>query len=363
MLIPESYYYFVYYNVLLLFVVLTFFYTLNATGWSSLDSKFNVMLANLLFIFILIIIGLRPISWIFGDMGTYAHYFNDMKIDGQITSSGDWGFYFLMLFLSKFISTKIFFFVLALLYIMPLYYASKRLFPNYYYYGFLFLVSSFSFFSYGTNGLRNGLATSFFMLGLSFTNKKIIRWLWFALAWSFHSSMLLPIVAYLLVSFYNSTRFYLRVWFISIVLSLTMGTFWEDIFLKLGLNFSDKIAGYFTEKDLYKDRFALAGFRWDFLIYSALPIAVAYYFIYYKRFKDTFYAQLFNIYLITNAIWILVIRASFSNRFAYLSWFMMGLVLAYPYLKQVYWRDQFSRIGILLLVYYGFTYVMNIFIY
>jgi len=344
-------------------VLLTFFYTLGSSGWSSRDKAFNTTSANLLFWFLIIIIGLRPLSWVFGDMGTYAHYFHDMQIDGQITSSGDWGFYILMLVLSKLVSVQLFFLILVVLYIYTLYKACKRLFPNYYYYAFLFLVSSFSFFTYGTNGLRNGLATSFFILGLSYANSRVLRWFWFLLAWSFHSSLVLPIGAYILASIYQNTKVYLSFWLLSIFMSLAMGSFWENLFMRFGLNFSNRVGDYFTEKDLYQDSFSSTGFRWDFLLYSALPIYVAYYFIFKRDFRDKFYTKLVNMYLITNVVWILVIRASFTNRFAYLSWFMMGLVIVYPFLKKVYWKDQYMRMGLVLVLYYSFTYFMNVIVY
>ena len=41
------------------------------------------------------------------------------------------------------------------------------------------------------------------------------------------------------------------------------------------------------------------------------------------------------IYLTANAFWILVIRSSFSNRFAYLSWFLMAIIIFYPFFKHI----------------------------
>ena len=35
-------------------------------------------------------------------------------------------------------------------------------------------------------------------------------------------------------------------------------------------------------------------------------------------------------YILANTFWILVIRANFSDRFAYLSWFIYSAVLIYP---------------------------------
>jgi hypothetical protein len=307
--------------------------------------------------------GLRPVSYYFGDMGSYTKVFNIYASGGLPMISKDVGFYTLMKFLSYFQSEALFFFVVALLYNLPLFLASKKWFPNYYYFSFLIFAVSFSFWTYGTNGLRNGLATSFIILAFSYRDKKLIMYSLFLLAFSFHSSVILPIVAYFITSFIKKSNLYFIGWGLSIVLSLLMGSFWEGFFINLGFGQEDKLQAYFGNKELYEDSFAYTGFRWDFLLYSSLGVAIAYYFIFIKKIKDKHYKQLVNIYLTTNAFWILVIRASFSNRFAYLSWFMMGIIVIYPFLKQVYWKNQFSIIGMITILYFSFTYIMNIFIY
>ena len=103
-----------------------------------------------------------------------------------------------------------------------------------------------------------------------------------------------------------------------------------------------------------------ASFRWDFLLYSATGVYAGWYYIIKKNFDDTFYIRLFNIYLIANAFWVLVIRANFSNRFAYLSWFMLGVIIIYPLLKQNFLSNQHRVIGGVLIIYFAFTYLMNV---
>lgn len=73
------------------------------------------------------------------------------------------------------------------------------------------------------------------------------------------------------------------------------------------------------------------GFRWDFLIYSALPIVTSCYFLFREEYRDVMYTWLLNIYIAANAFWILCMYAAFSNRFAQLSWFLMGFVFIYPF--------------------------------
>ena len=115
--------------------------------------------------------------------------------------------------------------------------------------------------------------------------------------------------------------------------------------------FSSKIEG----EEMVESRF-----RWDFLLYSFSAIAIAYYYIIKRRFKDSFYDTLFGIYAIGNAFWILVIRANFTNRFAYLSWFLLPAIIIYPLLKVKFFEGQYRIISIMIFLFYLFTYFMYI---
>lgn len=304
--------------------------------------------------------GLRPVSYVFGDMETYARVFDVMAMGGDPGISKDYGFYTLMRIIAWTGSKTLFFFIVSFLYVVPLYWASKRFFPRYYFFAFLILVASFSFWAYGTNGLRNGVATSLMILTFSFYDRKLIMYLLFLLSYSFHGSMLLPIAAYFMTLLYRNTPFYFVIWGLSIVLSLVAGGFFENVISSIGILPEDKVLDYFRDKETYEESFAYTGFRWDFLLYSSMAVLIAYYFIFVKKFRDPLYLQLTGIFLLANSFWILVIRASFTNRFAYLSWFMMGLVIIYPYLKKLYWRNQFSVIGLITLLYFSFTFFMNV---
>jgi len=362
--IPIAYYTIIYYNIILLVIFFTWIHTIQFSGFTKETFAFNKKATFILFWFTLLYMGLRPFSrhW-FGDMGAYSNLFYSY-INGALPLNGnDIGFYTMMKFVSYFQSAPLFFFIVDVLYIVPLYISVKKWFPNYYFFAFLMLVASFSFWTYGTNGLRNGIATSLMLLAFSYKNNKILKYSLFLLAYSFHSSMLLVIGAYFLSSILKNSRIYFLGWLASIFLSLVMGTFWENFFMNLGFGDEDKLQGYFGEKELYADSFSSTGFRWDFLIYSSIAVITAYYFIIIKKINDKHYRHLVNIYLTVNAVWILVIRASFSNRFAYLSWFMMAIIIIYPFLKQVYWKKQFSIIGLITILYFSFTYFMNIFIY
>jgi hypothetical protein len=171
--------------------------------------------------------------------------------------------------------------------------------------------------------------------------------------------MLLPTFAFILVQFYNKPKTYLVFWLLCIPLSLAAGGFWESFFASLG--FQDERLSYLTDGNINDDEFAYTGFRWDFLLYSATGVFAGWYYIVKRDFSDPIYFKLFNIYLFANGFWILVIRANFSNRFAYLSWFMLALVIVYPLLKkEILEEDQNRKLGWILLVYFGFTFFMNV---
>ena len=125
----------------------------------------------------------------------------------------------------------------------------------------------------------------------------------------------------------------------------------------LGIN-DRRFEQYFTDE--IDEAITKTGFRWDFLIYSATGVFAGWYYLFKKNFSDKLYEQLFNMYLITNAFWVLVIRANFTNRFAYLSWFMLAIIIFYPILKEQLFKQHHRMVGAVLLLYFMFTYIFNV---
>lgn len=328
---------------------------INSIGNLRRKSFFGV----LLFLFFLLLVGLRPVSGqYFGDMARYGRQFWDMVAGRQTGNYDDVGFITFLKFSTFFTNDRIFFLLAFLLYTYPLYLASKLEFKKYWYYSFLILISSFSFFSYGTNGIRNGLATSMMILALT-QSEKTIRFVILALiALSFHKSVVLVIVAYAVTKVFNNNKLILIGWIASIPLSYAMSGFWES-FIAERLITDDKVANYLLNKGMDYVQ-TNVGFRWDFIAYSASGVLAGWYFIFRKKFEDALYIRLFNIYLICNAVWILIIQVPFSNRFAYLSWFMLGLIIVHPFLKQNFWKSQHQRLAIVMCLYFSFTYLMNV---
>lgn len=356
-LIPIDYYTTFYFQFFLIVVAMTVLHCFVL----EINENKNVLYINFIgyisFLFTVLYMGLRPIHDVFVDMTMYAHTFERFKENNPVKIYGDYGFFNFLEASAKVMSAENFFFICAVLYVFPIYYISKKWFKEYWFYSFLVLVISFSFWAYGTNGIRNGLATSFFLFALAFKDRKIVLFAIMFLACTFHKTMLLPSLAYLLVLLHNNPNTYLKVWFFSILLSLVFGGLFVELFANIG--FEDaRVDLYFTDE--IDESLTKTGFRWDFLLYSATGVYAGWYYIIKKNFDDTFYIRLFNIYLIANAFWVLVIRANFSNRFAYLSWFMLGVIIIYPLLKQNFLSNQHRVIGGVLIIYFAFTYLMNV---
>jgi hypothetical protein len=360
-LIPVEYYTLIYYNLLLFVVVLFYVQATQLAIDDPLNLRNKRNWGNVLALLIILYIGLRPISGrYFGDMRTYAGIFERYAAGEAVRTGKDVYFEHFMKWCSSVMSVETFFFICALLYVLPLYFAAKKLFAEYWFYAFMMLVVSMSFWAYGTNGIRNGIGTSLFILAISFPDKKI-RIAIFLLALLFHQSILIPILAYLLALFHKKPKHFLIFWFLSIPLSAVLGGFWESFFLDFGFGETDRLLGYLgDEENDFQEQFSSVGFRWDFVLYSATGVFAGWYYIFKKKFEDPFYATLYSTYLIANSFWILIIRATFSNRFSYLSWFMLGIIIIYPLLINKFFPKQHLVVVRILLIYFLFTYFINL---
>ena len=309
-------------------------------------------------------IGLRPISSEFGDMWLYARSFDayDEMPYRIISFGGEWLWDNIGIFCANIgLNANEYFLVIEALYVGLMLACCWRLCRENLWFAMLFFFSAFSFFSYGTNGIRNGLACSVELLALALFiekgPKRIVGAILMFLALGIHRSTMLPSAAAVATVYViKDTKMALRFWLISIFLSLTIGPLVVQLFTALG--FDDRMSVYYNSQERNAQYFSHTGFRWDFLLYSALPVAMIWYVTKFRRFTDIGYTMIANTYLLCNAFWIMVIRASFSNRFAYLSWFIYPVVVFYPILRMNLWKDQDRKSAIILFGYSAFTFFM-----
>lgn len=358
--IPSDIYRGVYYSIILLFVI-TFTYSaskrpINAIGIDNPSLKAKEWASFLLLIFLLFMVGLRPTYWIFTDMFTYSAIFLEYVHNPEnLLWEEDFLFdkYNRLLALTR--SEVIFFFTTFLIYIGGIYRFSSRVFNRYRYAAFLMAVTSMSFFAYGVNTIRAGMAASLVLIGLSYLDniKKALPI--FFLAAGVHTSMLLPIAAVTISYLLPKTKLILLLWASSIALSSILGGWFETFFTSLGFD-DDRLNDYLLAEETGYN----IGFRWDFLLYSSVPVIIGWYVVIKRGISDRFYLILLNSYLIANSFWVLVIRANFSDRFAYLSWFLMPFVIIYPLLKFPLWKNQYAKVG--LAVFLNFLFTLTLFL-
>lgn len=323
---PENYIYF-YYIFIFLISSLYIFFLINS-NWNKIERE---NLSNLIgypfLFFITFIYSFKPIYYNTGDLQAYLSYY--YKYREQVFF--DWNtkeslFFGLTWILSKIMIPEFYFAILGSIYVLSIYSACKNWFKKEWFILFIFIVTSFQFLNYGLNGVRQGLATSLFILAISRKNL-FLQFILFYIALGMHKTIILPIFAYLLSYILNNPKYYIFLWLLCIPLSITNGSFFEGLLE----TYYEEGSEYFT--DYYDDEFSATGFRIDFILYSSLPILTGIYYIYYKKIKDLIFQRMYSTYLFCNSFWILVIGISYSNRMAYLSWFMMGLVLIYPIYK------------------------------
>lgn len=266
----------------------------------------------------------------------------------NFTTEGEWGWHTLVkLFTFGGLHITLFYLTISFLYHFLIYLGVSRIFKSQLAIAFAFVIIDFSFISFSFNGLRNGTGCAFCILGLSYImqqtkRERIIGFMIMLIGTTFHKSCTLPCVCAFATIFNNDTKLYLKFWISSALISFVAGGAISNLFM--GLGFDDRLDSYQADADNYEAQGFKTGFRFDFLLYSAVPIFLAYKAYVIKGIRDAKYQTLINVYLLANSFWIMVIRASYSNRFAYLSWFIYGVVVAYPLLNFQIFNEHTKRL-------------------
>lgn len=361
MLVSDPSLYYPVYIYSLLFLTIGYTVSISKYGTSFIQRNTNQPLVLIYIFLFVLLVGLRPISVYFGDTVNYAQSYN-FFVNGILLynpDSSEWLFEWLMYQCSQVMNVHSFFLLIEILYVIPVLWACKKLVSNHALLMFLVCMGAFSFFTYGTNGIRNGMACSLIIAALACVHgnlfQKIVGGVLAFLAFNIHRSTALPIACILATFFVKDTRLILGWWIASIFLSLVVGGPIEAFFT--GLGFDDRLSSYATD-DSADAMFSSTGFRWDFLLYSAMPILLGYYVVIKRKIWDKNYLLLLHTYILCNSFWVMMIRASFSNRFAYLSWFLYALVLIYPCLKLPIWKDQGKKTALIMGGHLGFTLFM-----
>lgn len=313
----------------------------------------------ILLLFLILFIGFRPASYAFVDMMNYIEFYIHIEgIEFVFNPNAenkifDNLFYFIA---ANKIGYTTFFVVMAVIYFTGIYICCRKLFPNDTFIAFLVYLAALSTFSYATNGIKAGAAASVFLMALAYKDKWWLSLLLLLTSWGFHHSMILCVAAYIVVSVYQNPKVYMLFWVFCLIVSVLHIGFFQELFAGMA---DERGAEYLTSTN---DWGGMSGFRYDFVLYSAAPVIVGWWVIFKKKLKSRRYNFLLNIYLLTNGIWMLCMYASFTNRIAYLSWFMLPIVLIYPYINEEISPRQGKYLSQIILAHLAFTLFMS-FIY
>lgn len=351
-MIPAS----LYQGVYLLFVTLMTFIAMSSYNkWGKhFDAKRDSLyVALLLLIVVIFFIGTRPVSGkYFADM---AGYYTQYEVVSGNSFFFDWdteNLIFNNIFnwmASIGISFDIWLMVVTIAYFGWMFVACRRLFEKDVLLAFVVCLGAFSTFSYGTNGMKAGVAASLFLVAIAYRDKLWISIPIALLTYGFHHSMTLVIGSYFVVLFLKKTKYYFIGWIACLIMAALHITFFQVLFA----GFTDEHgAGYLLSE-------VNSGFRPDFILYSAVPVYLGYLVINKYKYQSVTYSFLLRLYIMANAMWLLCMYASFNNRIAYLSWFMYPIVLLYPFVSRE--RNQLKGKYLRYVVYghLGFTLFMT----
>ena len=243
--------------------------------------------------------------------------------------------------------------IVAGLYFGLMWIACLKLFNQDILLAFVTYLGAFSTFSYGTNGMKAGVAASLFLVAIAYRDKLYVSIPIAILSYGFHHSMIMVIAAFLVVLFIKNPKYFFGIWLVSFIIAALHVQYFQTLFA----GFTDEHGAEY----LLSER--NSGFRPDFILYSVVPVFLGYMMVYKYRFKSKIYFFLLNLYLLANSIWMLCMYANFNNRIAYLSWFMYPFVLLYPFISREQILLQGKYLRWVVFGHLGFTIFMNVVYY
>ncbi len=303
------------------------------------QSNIGIALFTILLVFF---IGFRPVSLeYFVDMANYNDVYTALRTADYMFYTGENSnilFDNILFFMATSgVPSKYFFFAIAAVYFISIAWACSLFFPKDKFVAILVYLSAFSTFSYGTNGIKAGAAAALFLVAISLYERRewVLMVLFMIFSYGIHHAMILPIAAFCVCVFVKDPRLFLGFWVVCFFLSLFRVTIFQELLAGLvnehGAEYLKGAGGYVKQ--------IFGGFRIDFVLYSVIPMVVGLIAIEKKKIKSEKYEFVLNLYTLINAIWLLCMYSDYTNRIAYLSWFMYPVVLIYPFLNEE-WEGQ-----------------------
>lgn len=303
----------------------------------------NSQLQFLAYIFLAIagvyFIGMRGVG-IGTDTPIYFKYFDFVKYGDDFEGAArvEIGFYWLTKIISYFTDSKNVYlsiiFLIQFLGITSVLYKKSEIFRPYLFVALIWLSYPF-FYSITLNVIRQGLAFVFvvYAIDAKLQNKKYSPYILLLLGTLFHYATLLYILCFIALELKPKFITLLWFWFFAVIFAF-FGWTEEIISLLLKLVIGDN-PYYSSYLDSSVNVDYVRGFRIDFVIFSALPIA--YYFLlkkYKNEVKDGF-TFIFSLYLALNIIYLCFASFPYNDRFALASWLLIPFMMDFIFLRNI----------------------------
>lgn len=297
--------------------------------WLAKDSLITLFFG----LFLIVASVFSPIG---SDKATYIEFFH-------IVDEVDWGKDIGWTILTRILhgiclgNHIIYLFVLAFIYVFAYYAIGKcKLGEKYVLYFLLLSAGCLGFWSGATNILRAGIATSFFFFSLCMEEEKKKMYILFSIcACMIHNSVIILVVSFFLTKYVQNFKYYIWLWLLFLLLSSANALTPLVSFLSSSMgDIGDRLAEYaFNEDSSTAELYVKAGFRIDFILYSALPIVYSRWIVLKQGYNDLFYKRLSCTYILVNCFFLTMIRVPYADRFALLSWSLISLIILYPYMN------------------------------
>lgn len=324
----------------------------------------SILYGLIIFIFAWLFIGERPITRS-GDTKLYTEMFNLIQNGywdslSQANKASEFFWSYVEQICLDTTDASGWLMTIAFFYIGGICFAAWKWFKRHFTLATFFFLTAFSFWGYGTNGIRNGMATSLVLTGLACVTPNMQK-NWMKLAPSIilillgcltHNSMYLILATATIAFFFPSRKNAFTIWLVCLIVSPVSSNIAINIF---GSFIDDQRLVNYGTQTVSEEIFSRTGWRWDFILYSAMPVLLGWYVVFKKKYYDWTYQFILNIYIYANAFWLLINSVAYSNRFAYLSWFLYPVVLLMPLVRFKLWKSQGLYTGLILIASIIFT--------
>lgn len=298
--------------------------------------KLQGVLLSLFALAYIILFGTRGIN-VGVDTENSSSYFLGERVFESLAELKDIGIYIISMFVRLFSKDiNAFLTVLASLYVIPIVISIRRITTNNRLILFFILVSFFFFKSMGINTVRQGIAASFFLLGLTYylEKKYIPTIVLYFIAFINHASIAVLIGISLISKLLKTPKIPIYIFAIAAVLSFfNVGVY--NILVKIpivNILVEDRLTGYVQGIEGIAYR---TGFRLDFFVFNTIFAYIGYLTLSDKNtmsFNRSQYLSIYISYLLASSVFFLMFTAAYSDRFGFLSWLLIPLLLM-PYIQ------------------------------